>query len=299
MGMQETISYRLTSAEQEARRLAPGPEADGKPYVALANPSSQERALLRKSLLASVLESMERNANLRERIALFEIGPVFRVSEAGPLPDELPKLVLALTGPREAEHWQGSDADPMDFYDLKGVVGDLLEELHLPGLRYEPWEHPSFHPGKCARILTGDRQLGVFGELHPLVQAQYELPKTPVLAALFNVDVLLEEMPERFDTVGVPVFPPVLEDMAFIVDEAVPAGTVEALIAQTGGSLLSGVRLFDVYRGEQAGKGKKSLAYQLTYQHAEQTLTDEEVGKLRQRIARRLENELGARLRSS
>jgi phenylalanyl-tRNA synthetase beta chain len=147
--------------------------------------------------------------------------------------------------------------------------------------------------------LTGDRQLGVFGELHPLVQAQYELPKTPVLAALFNVDVLLEEMPERFDTVGVPVFPPVLEDMAFIVDEDVPAGSVEALIAQTGGSLLSGVRLFDVYRGEQAGKGKKSLAYQLTYQHAEQTLTDEEVGKLRQRIARRLENELGARLRSS
>lgn len=299
LGLQETISYRLTSAEQEARRLPPGAEADDKPYVALANPSSQERALMRKSLLASALETVGRNANLREKIALFEIGPVFRVSEAGQLPDELLKLVVAVAGPRAAEHWQGQDGEPMDFFDLKGIVEALLGEMHVGELRYEPWEHPSFHPGKCARVLTRERQLGVFGELHPLVQAQYDLPETPVLAATFDVEALLEETPERFASVEVPAFPPVLEDMAFIVDESVPAGAVEAMIAQAGGSLLSEVRLFDVYTGEQAGVGKKSLAYQLTYQHPKRTLTDEEVAKLRQRIANRLENELGARLRSS
>jgi phenylalanyl-tRNA synthetase beta chain len=298
LGLQETISYRLTAAEQEARRLPPGTEADHQPYVALANPSSQERAVLRKSLLASVLDSMERNANIRENLALFEIGPVFRVSEDGPLPDELSRLVVAVRGLRTSQHWQDQDRGQVNFYDLKGLVEELFRELHVDGATYSPWNHPSFHPGKCARILADERQLGVLGELHPKVQAQYDLGKVPVQAATINLNALMVEVPERFDSVEVPVFPPILEDMAFIVDVSMPAGDVAALISQTGGSLLAAVRLFDVYTGEQVGKGKKSLAYQLTYQHPEQTLTDEEVAKLRQRIAKRLENELGAKLRS-
>ncbi|MEX1246979.1 MAG: phenylalanine--tRNA ligase subunit beta [Anaerolineales bacterium] len=298
LGLQEIMTYRLTTPEQEARRLPAGTLPDDKPYVRVANPISQERVVLRKSLLASVLETVERNANLREHLAVFEIGEVFHASEAGPLPDELPRLVLAMAGPREPQHWEAADAGPVDFYDMKGIVGGLLDGLNLGELRYEPGQHPAFHPGKCARVLSGDRQLGVFGELHPQVQSQYDLPRRPVQIATFNLDAIYDVVPERFDSVSVPAYPPVLEDLAFVVSEAIPAGQVEALIRQTGGRLLASLSLFDVYRGEQIGAGKKSLAYQLTYQDPERTLTDEDVAKLRSRIVKRLEQEFGAQLRA-
>lgn len=297
MGLQEIITYRLTTGEQEAKRLPAGTTPDDKPYIRLLNPISQDRVVMRKSLLATVLEIVERNANLRARIALFEIGPIFHTSEAGPLPDELQRLVLAITGPRGMSNWDDAETSPFDFYDMKGMVSSLLNSLGLWELQYEVGEHPSFHPGKSSKIMFGDRQLGVFGELHPQVQAQYDLGNHPVQAASINLDLLYELVPERFDSKPVPAYPPVLEDLAFIVNEGTPASQVETLIRQTGGKLLSSLSLFDVYRGEQIGAGKKSLAYQLTYQHPERTLTDEEVTKLRERIVKRLAQELDAQLR--
>ncbi len=298
LGLQEIITYRLTSPEQEARRLPPATPPDDKPYVRLANPISQERTVLRKSLLASVLEIAERNPRLRPRTALFEIGPVFHASQAGPLPDELQRLVITLGGPRELPSWTGADATPMDFYGMKGIVQSLLSGLGLKDLVYQHASHPAFHPAKCARVMLGDRQLGVFGDLHPQVQAQYDLGAHPLQAATFNFDLLVELAPERFDSDPVPAYPPVLEDLALIVDEALSAHDVEAMIVQTGGSMLVSVSLFDVYRGDQIGMGKKSLAYQLTYQHPERTLTDDEVAKVRERIVRRLRQELGAQQRA-
>jgi phenylalanyl-tRNA synthetase beta chain len=297
MGLQEIITYRMTTAEQEARRLPPGTAADDKPYIRLLNPISQDRVVMRKSLLASVLEIVERNTNLRERIAVFEIGPVFHASEAGPLPDELQRLVIAVTGPRGITNWDHAETTPFDFYDLKGVVNSLLNSLGLTDINYQSRQHPSFHRGKCAKVLLGEQQLGVFGELHPQLHSRYDFGSHPVLAAKINLDLLYSLVPERFDSKPVPSYPPVLEDLAFIVNESIPARQVESLIQQTGGKLLSNLALFDVYRGEQIGSGKKSLAYQLTYQHAERTLTDDEVAKLRERIVKRLAQELGAQLR--
>jgi phenylalanyl-tRNA synthetase beta chain len=298
LGLQEIITYRMTAPEQEAKRLPPGTPPDDRPYVKLANAISAERTVLRKSLLASALEIAERNARLRERIALFEIGPVFHASEAGPLPDELQRLVIVLDGPRHPATWQGGEITAMDFFEVKGVVQTLLAGLNLHDVRFEAGTHPSFHPGKVARALVGERQVSVFGELHPQVQAQYDLGSHPLQVATVNMQVLLELVPERFDSKPVPAYPPVIEDLALIVDEDIAAGQVEAMIAQTGGSTLTKVMLFDVYRSEQIGAGKKSLAYQLTYQNAERTLTDGEVAKLRDRITRRLEQELRAVLRT-
>ncbi len=297
MGIQEVMTYRLTSPEEEARRLPPGTAPDDKPYVKLANVISQERTVLRKSLLASVLEIAERNARQRQRIALFEVGPVFHASEET-LPDELQRLVVVLGGQQQPAGWQAADSAAYDFYAAKGVVAELLAGLGLHGLKYEPGAHPSFHPGKCARVLAGERQLAVFGELHPQVQNQYDLGSHTLQAITLNLDVLGELVPERFDTRPVPQYPPVIEDLALVVDESLPAGQVEAMIAQTGGNLLAGVALFDVFRGDRIGAGKKSLAYQLTYQHPERTLTDDEVAKLRDRIVRRVAQELGAQLRT-
>lgn len=297
-GLQEIVTYRLTSPEREAKRLPPGVAPDPKPYITLKNPITPDRFAMRKSMLASMLEILERNARLRERLAFFEIGFVYHDSEAGPLPDEKPRLVIAITGRRDLPAWQGGAEENLDYYDLKGIVEGLLGGLHLNAVRYEPSQHPSFHPGKQARLLAGERQIGTIGELHPAVHGQHDLGPAPVLAATFALDALMEAAPPRHEVQEVPAFPPVLEDLAFILDETIPAGQVQALIEQTGGATLAGVRLFDVYRGEQLGAGKKSLAYALTYQAEDRTLTDDEVAKLRKKIVGRLERELGATLRA-
>jgi len=298
LGLQEVATYRLTSPEREAKRLQPGAAPDDRPYVRLANPIASDRIVMRHSLLSSLLEVVERNARVSERLALFEIGPIYLGSEESILPDELPRLALALTGRRYPTSWQGSDDSLMNFYDLKGVLEGLFAGLHLDGIYYEPAEHPSFHPGKCSRVLLGERQIGVFGELHPLVREHYELPAAPLLAGDFDLQALIEGSSTAYQVQSVAPFPPVLEDLAVIVDETIPAGQVLETIRTAGGKMVVDVRLFDVYRGGQIGAGKKSLAYSLTYQAPDRTLTDKDVQGIRQRIVRRLETELGARLRS-
>ncbi|MCJ7703818.1 MAG: phenylalanine--tRNA ligase subunit beta [Anaerolineales bacterium] len=297
IGLQEIITHRLTSPNREQQRFAPDTPAEDMPYFTLANPISPDRSVMRHSLLASVLEIVERNARIRERIAIFEINPVFLTSEDGELPDEVKRLVIALTGPRALQDWQGADTTSMDFFDLKGIVEQALGGMHISQLNFEPAHHPSFHPGKCARVLAGKTQVGVMGELHPQVTSNYDLPETPLLAADFDLQAILAAVPALFNVNPTPSHPPMLEDIALIVDESVPAAKVETLIRQTGGSTVTDVRLFDVYRGEQIGAGKKSLAYSLTYQDPERTLTDKDAAKLRTKIVRRLERELGAQLR--
>jgi phenylalanyl-tRNA synthetase beta chain len=258
---------------------------------------------MRHSLLSSLLEVVERNARLRERIALFEIGPVFHPLEGQLLPDEPLHLAVALTGPRHLPGWKsaGEQADavqPFDFYDLKGLLEEVFTGMHVEGLRWEAAQHPSYHPGKCAQIWLGERPLGFMGELHPLVRQRYDLPPSALLAAELDVQAILTAIPPQYFVETVPAFPPVLEDLALVVDETVPAARVAELIRQAGGKVVQGVSLFDLYRGSQIEAGKKSLAYSITYQAKDRTLTDKDVAGIRQKIVRRLEQELGARLRS-
>ncbi len=298
LGLQEIVTYRMTTPEREARRVAPQAPPDDRPYVRLTNPIATDRVVMRHSLLASVLEAAERNARTAERLALFEIGPEFVPVAGRQLPDEPARLVLLLAGRREPAGWRPSTPEPMDWYDLKGVVDGLLEGLKVGEVAYEPAEHASFHPGKCARILVDGLEVGRLGSLHPQVQARYDLPDGPVVMGDFDLEQVLAAVQDRHTVRPVPTFPPVLEDLAFVVDEAVPAARVEAAIRQAGGDLLEGLRLFDVYRGDQIGAAKKSLAYAVTYQADDRTLTDAEVAAVRARIIKRLGDELGAHLRA-
>jgi phenylalanyl-tRNA synthetase beta chain len=313
LGLQEVVSYRLTSVEREgrlypqpkeARPLLVGGAEETPDYVRLANPIASDRNVLRQSLLSSVLEAVERNARLQERMAFFEIGPVFLPRQSQDLPVELRRLAIVLSGPRARPGWQPADTAPMDFFDLKGILTVLVEELGLDGegggveLVFEPSEHPVFHPGKCATVLVAGLTLGTMGELHPLARQKYELPDPPVLGGEFDLEHLLSLIPQHLQVTPVPVFPPVLEDLAVVVDEAIPACQVEKVIREAAGQSVTSLRLFDVYRGDQIGSGKKSLAYSLTYQSPERTLTDQEVAQIRNRMIYRLEQELGARLRS-
>ena len=297
-GLQEVISYRLTSPEREARRLPPEVEEDKTPYVTVVNPIAADRFVMRKSLISSLLENIETNARIRERIALFEIGSVFLASEEGNLPDEQDRLGIVITGPRQMPYWQADGpAGEYDFFDLKGIVENMLSGLHLSGVSFQPHTYPIFHPGKCASIKVGETRVGVIGELHPVVHSRYDFSDAPVLAAFFYLAALYELVPPRHEIETVSTYPPVLEDIAIVVDETVPAGAVEFLILQTGGKQVTDARLFDVFRGKQIDEHKKSLAYSLTYQAEDRTLTDDEVAKLRRKIVGRLERELGAQLR--
>ena len=297
LGLQEIVSHRQTTPEREARRLVSGTPSDDQPYLRIINPIASDRVVMRHSVLNSVLETIERNSHIRSRLALFEVGPIFLGSEAGERPDELQRLAIAITGPRSLSGWQKADIEPMDFYDLKGIVSSLMEELHTR-MDVEPSENPSFHPGKCARILIGEQQIGVFGELHPLVHECYDFSPHPVLAADINMDLLISLIPDRFDMQSVSAYPPVLEDLAIVVDEGIPANRVAEVIRQGGGLIVTNITLFDVYRSQQIGKGKKSLAYSLSYQSDDKTLTDNDVAQIRHRILRRLDQELGAVLRT-
>ena len=297
LGLYETITYRLSSEDLEAKAIAADAPRDTREGVYVANPLSPDREMMRRTLLPSIFETAELNAKYSDQIQLFEIGPVF-LAQADELPNELYKLAIAMTGPRNDANWQAADTANVDFYDMKGVVDGLLTGMHVENVHYEVASHPSYHPGKCAKVLVGDVELGVFGEVHPQVNEHYAFGGAPLMAAELDMGALRDVTPERHVVKEISAYPPVLEDFAFVVEEDVPAGAVTEMLTQTAGQALAEIKLFDVFRGEQVGKGKKSLAYKLTYQMPDKTLSDKDVAKIRKKIVKRLEYELGAKLRA-
>ncbi len=299
LGLQDTVAYRQTSPQREARSL-PTPETIPNPnYLGIINPITPDRTVMRTSVLPTMLEILEYNAPLAPTLAMFEIGPVFITKEGQQLPDEKVRISLGMLGSRLEPDWQDQDAAQMDFFDLKGVIEGLMHGLHITDVSYRPGQHPSFHPGKCAEVLSGTQLLGTFGELHPLVKAHYCFDEGPVLVAELDGDLVMRLGSTLFEIEPILTFPPVIEDIAVIVDEQISAGELVAMIWSSGGNLLKDVRLFDVYRDEKIGIGKKSMAYKLTYQAPDRTLTDKDAATVRNRIVRALEKTFAAVLRSS
>ncbi len=283
IGLQDTLAYRQTSPEREARIYVGRKAPEGLEYVRLRNPITPERTVMRRSGMATMLELLEHNAKFRPGLALFELGPVFLPVEGETLPHEALRLSIGMTGAWDTASWDKAQSQPMDFFDLKGVVEALLDGLHLTEVRFQAANHPSFH---------------VMGELHPQVRKNYAFGQDPVLAAEFDGEKLTRLSSADFANKAISSYPAMVEDIALIVDESVPADALEALIRQSGGKLLVDVRLFDVYRDEKLGSGRKSLAYQLTYQAFDRTLTDKDALNIRNRIVKQTKNVFGAQLRS-
>ncbi|MBY0230624.1 MAG: phenylalanine--tRNA ligase subunit beta [Gemmataceae bacterium] len=297
-GLQEAICYALTTPEKEAP-LGEG-QAD---YVRLANPISSERTVMRRSLLPGLLEAAERNLKSFDAVRLFEIGSVYLPLQGRPLPHEPRRVGIVMAGRRVAESWADPGSAPkgaMDFFDLKGVVEALVADLRVEGADFVADGRMPFHPGKCAVLKRGARSCdihGALGELHPKVAAAFGLGGRAVLAAEFDIEGLRSRVGARFSYAPVPRFPAALRDVAVIVPEEMPAETVERAIRDGGGVLLAEVRLFDVYRGESIPPGTKSLAYALSYQAGDRTLTDKEVDKAHKAIEGRLRHVLKAQIR--
>jgi phenylalanyl-tRNA synthetase beta chain len=231
---------------------------------------------------------------------MFEIGRVYLPeAAAGPLPLEDRRLSLVLVGPRQPQSFHRTDATEMDFLDLKGVVETLLARL---GFKPESVEYRSapntgaFGP-RCAEIVIEGEVAGLIGEIHPQVRAAFDLPAVRVNAAEVRIDRLLRPHWQHEPMTPISAYPPVVEDLAFIVDESVTVRMVENAIKAAGGALLTEIELFDLYRGEPLPAGSKSLAFRLTYQSQDAVLRDADVARLRERIIRRVERDVNGRLR--
>jgi phenylalanyl-tRNA synthetase beta chain len=264
---------------------------------------------MRRTLLPGAIRTAWSNLRFLRRIAIFEIGRIHLQAgqpdaETGETGVADPRhLSMLLTGPRRHPWWgdEGEGPEMLDYFDLKGYVEALLEKLALDEeAEWARGKHPAFHPGRCAVVSVGDRELGALGELHPMVRDAFDLPEQPVNIMEWDLKALMEVALEAEEekTIGlISPYAPVHEDLALVVDEDVPALDVKRTIVEGGYPLVRSVRLFDVYRGEQVEEGKKSLAFALTYQAPNRSLKERDVKKLRERILSRLEEDLGAVLR--
>jgi len=301
-GLDEIITYSIVSLADEARLNPDRAPADAARYLSVRNPLDAERAHLRRRLLAASLNTARANLRFGPRVATFEVGSVFHPHPGQALPDEPRRLCVLLTGPRQPATWNtgnaGHPSASFDFFDIKGVAETLLTGMEIEKVEWREGNDTAYHPGRRAGMWADGRLLGVLGELHPRVAAAFDLPSEAVCALECDLDALLALWRDNRQMQSLSTHPPIYEDLAFVVEGKLPAEQMRALIEQTGRPLLRDVRLFDVYQDEKLGAGKKSLAYALTYQADDRTLTDAEVAKVREKIVRRVTQTLGAVLRA-
>lgn len=304
-GLEEAISYSLTTPEKEAPIVkAEEYFRKAEEYVRLANPISSERTVMRQSLLPGLLEAAERNLRNFDAVRLFEVGSVYVPVTGEKLPYEPRHLAVVMSGRRSPEAWQDGGSGPrglMDFYDLKGVIEAMMADLHVKRFGFDRPHSSAFHPGKSASLSGGSRGcsiLGTFGELHPRVAQAYGLAGRTVLAAEIRLNEVMQTVAGRFAYAPVPRFPAALRDVAVIVPEETTGAQVEQEIRAGGGELLADVRLFDVYRGESIPAGTKSLAFAMSFLAPDRTLTDKEIEKAFKAVQGRLQHVLKATIRT-
>ena len=291
-GMMEAINYSFCDPNcfDKIRFTADDPRRD---TLKLRNPLSPEMSVLRTTLLPGLLENAQHNRNHQiDTIALFEIGSVFIRNSTAKEPERVTGILAGQIG-------DGVYSNPYrepDFYDIKGLVEGILEACGIVDYTLQKTDAPTFHPGRNAAVLSSNKQIGIFGEAHPEVIENYDLPYKAYLFD-FDMEALVDAaiFAKRFEPIS--IYPTVERDLAIVVDKEILSDMPTELIYATGGELVKSVRLFDVYEGEQVPEGKKSLAYAITYHSATETLTDKAVNALHDKVVKRLNQELGAELR--
>jgi phenylalanyl-tRNA synthetase beta chain len=299
-GLDEAITYSLTNMASVA--LINPADADASRYLKLANPLSAEREYLRQSLLPTLLEALAQNLHEREQVLLFEIGRIYLPRPGQTLPDEPRRLAIAMAGARAPQSWLAKSAEPLDFFDLKGMIETLLSRLNIGGrARFVAQrDDPRFHPGRAATIEVqgedGAMAAGIFGELHPDLCERIAIDNIRVLAAEIDLEALIAAAaPTRYRPIS--RFPVTTQDLAVIVAHDIAAERVEAAIRKYAGSDLESVTLFDVYSGAPLAAGTRSLAYRLAFRAKDRTLTDADVNKVRAKIVKGLAFDIQATVR--
>ncbi|HLO61897.1 MAG TPA: phenylalanine--tRNA ligase subunit beta [Azonexus sp.] len=291
-GYQEVVNYAFVEEAWEADFAAKIDEAD---LIRLANPIASQMAVMRSNLFGGLISNLVTNLKRKQgRVRLFEVGRTFhRDAAAQPVADfhQPWKLAGLAFGGALPEGW-GAGARKVDFYDVKGDIEALLAPA---ALRFEKLAHPALHPGRAARVLLDGQEIGCIGELHPEWVQKYVLPQAPVLFELDFAAVKSVRVPAYAE---VSKFPPVVRDLAIVVDQNVALQTLlDGLKGQISG-LVQDIQLFDVYVGKGVPETKKSLAFRIVMQDTQRTLQDSEVDAAMQQLVSCFEQAFGAQLRA-
>lgn len=294
-GLNEVICYSFFNPK-ELQFLKLKPESPWLKTVNVANPMSLDQKSLRPTLIPGLLSVLRRNVyrgNLD--LAVFEIGQVFLVQE-GQVPLEKEEMGLALHGNWRRKEWFAKE-EKINFFDGKGVIEILLERLGIKDWSMNPLEKPFLQPGSSLALTLGEADVGFLGELRADIQSQLDLP-FPVVLAELDLEMLLEEVDLTRLYQDIPKYPSIVYDVALIVDERVGCQAIEEAIKEVGGEFLKDVYLFDTFTGGKIPSGQRSLAFSLTFQSLERTLTEVEVKKDFENVISHLQKKFKAQVRS-
>ncbi len=283
-GLYEIITYSFIDPKENA--MVRIPEDDSRSnFVRITNPLGAENSVMRTDMTSSLLKTLRTNYTRRNaQAALFELGTIFTPIEGEQLPRETQQIAVGMYG-------------EYDFYSIKGVIEALFEKVGIYDCIYVACkDNPTYHGGRCAEILSGDKKLGIIGQIHPSVSAEFKID-TDVYAAIIDFEVLSELADMQRHYVPLPKFPAVTRDIAVTLDKDVEVGEIVKIIKANRKGIIESYNLFDIYEGIQVGKGKKSVAYSLTFRSADKTLTDDDVNPIVNTILKQLEEKLGAQLR--
>ncbi len=285
-GLSEIYTYSFTSPKVLDMINAPQ-DSELRRAIVISNPLGEDYSVMRTTTLPDMLKVLAVNYNRRvEEARLFEISHVYlpKSLPLTELPEEKPVLTLGMYG-------------NVDFYDLSGVVEELMSALGIKKYSLEPVkDDPSFHPGRAARLIVNNKSCGILGEIHPSVAEKFDAAQRNYIAVI-EIEPLVRATSLKPEYKQLPKFPAVSRDIAMLVDDEVLVKQIEKVITSKAGKILEEVKLFDVYKGKQVPEGKKSIAYNITFRASDRTLTDEEVSKAMSGIIKELSDKLGAQLR--
>jgi len=297
VGLSETITYSLTNKDYIDKLISPEIKILNPKPAHVALPMTEDHYYLRLSLLPEMLKSMAYNiARKQTNLAFYEMGTIFVTDEEKitKQPNEKLRLSGAITGHWMNHEWQ-QEKKSVDFYVIKGIIESLFSYLEVE-VDYKRVKHPDLHPGRSAMISLDGSTIGFIGQVHPLVEKQFDLKETYV----FDLD--MEQVLEAYEHIPsfshIPRYPAIARDVAFVLDESVPANEVQRLIEELGSPVVKDVHVFDLYMGDNLPDGKKSVAYNLIYQDPHKTLKDEEVDQSFQKIIEKVNEQFDAYVRS-
>ncbi len=286
MGLDEIMTFSFISPKYYDKIALPE-ESPLRRSVTILNPLGEDTSVMRTTALPSMLECLTRNANYHsESVSLYEMAKIYLPKEtAEVLPDEKIQLTLGMYG------------NDCDFYTLKGIVEAIMTFAGIADVRYAAkTDDPVYHAGRCAEVYAGDKLLGVFGEISRTVADNYGCDKRLYCAAI-DAEAVYAAADFKKEYKALPKYPAATRDFAFVCDEELEIGSIQAIMKKAGGKLVEKIQLFDVYRGAQLGEGKKSVAFSMTMRSPDHTLTDEEADKVTKKVLTLLEQELGITLR--
>jgi phenylalanyl-tRNA synthetase beta chain len=295
-GYQEVINYSFVSPLAVDQLGLPADD-ERRLLVAIRNPLTEEQAVMRTTLIQSLLLNAKGNASVGcFDLKIFETGRTFIRQGDGRQPRESNRAALLITGRRYEDRWHFRDL-PADFYDLKGCVENILESLRVasPSFR-ECAAEPFLHPGKSCGLFSQEVRIGFLGEVHPDVLARTDLTGTAVVCEL-DLDLIAERSFASVPFRNLPRFPSSSRDVAFLVRREIAAGQMVRWAADSLEELLEKVQIFDVYEGKNIPEGMKSLGLRFSYRGAERTLTDDEVNDVHARIVQKIVHASGASIR--